>query len=396
MPTKSVDILIIGGGVVGLSLAHALAQRRAGKIVVLERGLPGSGSTGRSAAALLPTQPFPVVAQLYKESLATFSNFGALVGGDCGFVPLPAAILAAEHDLPALQELVTVYQTVGLDLSLISPAEFTALEPTATLDGIAAVAYTPDAGYVDPTQVAWSYGGAAQSLGVDIVAGLPDSQVVDILHNGHQVTGVQTAGDTHYKAKVIVLATGAWTPYWLRKLGMSAPLSALWHGLGVLKTPDGAVRPHHLIMDRAANFYARPDANTLTLVGGLDQRSYLPIDDLDAEPPTPTTSELATPRYGLNARFPALKGAALARSWSGWIDTTPDGCPLLGVLPLDGLYLAAGLGGFGLSLAPAIGQALAGMILDDSTAIEQLVQLRYARFDDGMALRASFSFKDML
>jgi sarcosine oxidase subunit beta len=392
MPTKTVDILIIGGGVIGLSLAHALGSRRAGKIVVLERDLPGSGSTGRSVASLLPFSPFTSVARLYKQSYQTFSQFDQTVTGDGGFVKLPAAILASAADESALQEIVTAHQKAGLNLKLITPDEFAALEPSAALDGIGAVAYTPDAGYVDPTQVAWSYGGAAQILGVDIVAGLPDSQVIDILHDGHQVTGVQTAGDTQYKAKVIVLATGAWTLGWLQKFGLSAPLSIVRHGVGAVKTPDAAIHPQHLIVDRVANFYSRPDGNNLTVIGGLDQRAYLPADDLDAEPPTPGTGELAAPRYGLASRFPALNNAQLTRSWSGWLDVTPDGAPLLGVLPIEGLYLAAGLGQFGLSLAPAIGQLMAGMILDDSTAIEQLVQLRYARFDDGMALHAQHAF----
>jgi sarcosine oxidase, subunit beta len=394
MPTKTVDILIIGGGIVGLSLAHALGVRRAGKIVVLERNLPASGSTGRSVASLLPMSPFQTIARLYKQSYDTFAQFGQAVGGDVGFVRLPMAILAGEQDVSALQEVITIQQKAGIDLKMIMPDAFAALEPSVTLDGVTAVGYSPDAGYVDPTQAAWSYGGAAQALGVDIVAGLPDSQVVDIVHDGHQVTGVQTAGDTQYKAKVIALATGAWTPYWLQKLRLSVPLHVVRHGAGTIKTPDGATRPQHLIVDRSANFYARPDGNTLTTFGGLDQRAQLPVDDVETEPPTPTTSELAAPRYGLNARFPSMAGAMLTRSWSGWIDQTPDGCPLIGVLPIDGLYLAAGLGGFGLALAPAIGQVMAGMMLDDSTAIEQLVQLRYARFDDGMALQAKFSFNN--
>jgi sarcosine oxidase subunit beta len=304
---------------------------------------------------------------------------------------VPAAILVADPDLPALREVIGAGKAAGIDLREMPPADFAACEPTAALTNIAGVAYTPQAGYVDPTSTAWSLGGAAQALGVGISTGLPESQAVEIVHDGHKVSGVRTAGDTHYHTRTVVLAAGLDTGRWLQQLGLTDPLREVNQQVGVVKPPPGAARPQHLIVDLPNRMYSRPEANTLTLLSGVHTGMHTP-----QRGSPPATGDEAAQRYyaGAGARFPALSGAAPVRAWAGVIDQTPDSAPLLGMLPLDGLYVAAGLGAWGVSLAPSIGQLVAGMIVDDYQAIERLIQLRYSRFDEGMALHPQARFAE--
>jgi glycine/D-amino acid oxidase-like deaminating enzyme len=379
MPTKSVDYVIIGGGIVGLSAAHALATRKAGKIVVLERGLLASGGTGQAAGTLLLPSAIKPIVRLYQQSYAFYRDFAQQVGGSCGFVPLPMVMLSGEADLPALREVIQTAQAATLTMQEIPVADLPSLVPDLSVEGINRVAYSPDSGTLDPLSAAWSLGGAAQALGVEIISGLPDSTALELLHDGHRVTGVRTAGDIHYQTRVVLLAAGIETSTWLRALGLRDPLRRERYHLTALRTPSGSVPPSCVIADMTSGtdaWHSRPGGSRLMVVGGMRPR-----DEDGTQLP-----------HSLSRRLPALAATPPTRTWSVEVDVTPDGGPLLGMLPFDGLYVAAGLGAWGLSLAPAVGHLMAGMMTDDYAAIERLVPLRYARFEDHMALQPQFRF----
>lgn len=379
MPSKSVDYVIIGGGLVGLSAAYALGTRKAGKILVLERGLLASGGTGQGAGTLLLPPAIKPIARLYQQSYAFYRDFEQQVGGSCGFVQLPMALLGGEADLPALREMIETAQAATIPMQQIPIADFAAFVTGLSLEGIGGVALSSDAGYIDPLSATWSLGGAAQALGVEIISGLPDSTVLEIQHDGHRVTGVRTAGEAQYQTRTVLLATGSETSTWLRAMGIRDLLKRERYGLTALRTPGGVIRPKCVIADMTNGtgaWHSRPDSSTLMVVGSSRPQAG------DA-PPVPAS---------FIRRFPTMAGATPARSWSVEVEVTPDSGPLLGMLPYDGLYVAAGLGPWGLSLAPAVGQLMAGMMTDDYAAIERLVPLRYARFEDHMALQPQFRF----
>src|SRR5262245_24422081 len=137
--TETADVVIIGGGIIGASIAYYLAQRKFGRIVVLERETLGSGCTGRSVASIDLFSFQPAAIELQVRAHEIFSHVDELVGGDCGLVIPGFAVLAAPEQIPALHNSIRVTEAAGVQLQLLTPAEFATLEPAANIEGLAAV-----------------------------------------------------------------------------------------------------------------------------------------------------------------------------------------------------------------------------------------------------------------
>jgi len=168
---KTADVLIIGGGIMGVSMAYYLARRNAGRIVVLEREVLGSGSTGRSVASVDLFSPQPASARLPQHAYDIFAHFSELFGDDCGFVTTGTAVLAGPDQAAELQKAFAATLAAGIDVRLLMPAEFAALEPVANVDDLVSICYMPAGGYADPVLTLNATVAAARSAGVMIQQG---------------------------------------------------------------------------------------------------------------------------------------------------------------------------------------------------------------------------------
>jgi glycine/D-amino acid oxidase-like deaminating enzyme len=380
----SYDVIVVGGGIIGLSIAYHLALRRVGRVALLERSHLGAGSTGLSVASIEPLGRFPALAAIHARSITTFKNFSAEIGGECGFVALPLAMFVTEADLPTMREITAYAQAAGSDARLLSPGEFHALYPDSNLDGVAAVYYSQDAGHADPVLTLNSYADAARNLGVVIRQNTP---VLSVRVDGGHVVGVETTGGL-VSASVVVLAAGLWIEALLKPLGLSASLHLHRHFVVCIEAPTAA--PHLSIIDSPLEYYARPEkSGNLYLLGGA---GYFPAcANPDERAPGVTTELCYAYLEKFARRFPVMEEARLRVStgYTGIADMTPDTQPLLGALPLEGLYLAAGMSGIGFKMSPGIGQAMAGLIAGDDEASQLLYPLRPTRFTDGQPLSAA-------
>ncbi len=148
--TETADILIIGGGVMGASIAFHLSQQRGGRVVLLERDALANGTTGRSGAIVRQHYSNDFTIRMAKESLAIFQHFAEQVGGDCGFTSTGMLVMANATGTDALRANVQMQQEQGVNTRLISASEIREVTPEYSDEGVALACYEPDTGVADP------------------------------------------------------------------------------------------------------------------------------------------------------------------------------------------------------------------------------------------------------
>src|SRR6266851_7314670 len=144
--TERADIIIIGGGVMGASIAYHLAKQRSGKVVLLERQGLGNGTTGRSGAIVRQHYSNDFTICMARESLRVFEHFDDLVGGACGFTSTGMLVLADEKSREAISANVSLQQAQGVKTRMIAPAEVAEVAPGYSSVGIAVGCYEEEAG----------------------------------------------------------------------------------------------------------------------------------------------------------------------------------------------------------------------------------------------------------
>lgn len=378
------DIIIVGGGIIGVSIAYYLAQRKFGRILVLERSYIGAGSTGSSVASIEPLALFPSMATLQRRSIDVYKNFNQIIGGDCGFVQLPLAMFVSEKDVPAARDAIETGRAAGSPVEELTPQAFLEHEPGTCLDEIATVYYTPDAGFADPILTLSAFAESARSQGVMI---RQNTDVLSVRVEQDRVVGVDTA-EGLISAPKAVLATGLWVEPLLNKLGLISHMTFLRHYVVTLEMPPGA--PRHSILDSAFDFYMRPEkSGGLCLMGTTlnnPQDHFEDVHNLAVEPPGVTQDMSFAVWERVVKRFPIMEAAHLRKGYTGIADMTPDNQPLLGKLPIEGLFLAAGMSGIGFKMSPGVGQAMAGLITGDGEAEALLHPLRPSRVEEQQLL----------
>jgi sarcosine oxidase, subunit beta len=378
------DVIIVGGGIIGVATAYYLAQRQFGRILVLERSHIGAGSTGSSVASIEPLAVFPGTAALQRRSIDVFKNFDQLVGGNCGFVQLPLAMFVGEKEVAAIHDAIKTGRAAGSPVEELTPGDFLAREPGTALEGIASVYYTPDAGFADPILTLNAFAEAARGQGVRIQQ---NTDVLKVQVEQDRVVGVDTA-EGLISAPKVVLATGLWVEPLLNKMGLTSHVSFLRHYVVTLEMPPGALR--HSILDSVFDFYMRPEKNPGWCLMGTSlnntRNGFEDVHNPAVEPPGVTQAMSFAVWERVVKRFPVMEAARLRKGYTGIADMTPDQQPLLGKLPVEGLFLAAGMSGIGFKMSPGIGQAMAGLIAGDGEAEALLHPLRPTRIQEQQLL----------
>lgn len=377
---KTADVVIIGGGIAGVSLAYYLAQRDAGRIVVLERNTLGSGSTGRSLACIDLFSMLPAALALQKHSYEIFANFDECVGDTCGFVKTGFAMLAGPEHVAALQAGLSIARAAGIDVQWVDPADFAALEPAARVADLAAICYVAAAGYGDPILTLNAYGAAARQHGVTILQG---QAVTDVLHASGRVTGVTTASETISTATVLC-AAGPWSGPLLKTIGVDdLGVHTVRHPVIVMKGDGAHGVPRLSVLDQCNKIYTRPERGGQLLAGSITPE----VGHAIVAPEEGERRVSAEYQYWcaerVVARYPALETAQLLPGWTGLLSVSPDWQPVLGAHPeLAGLYCATGFSGQGFKISPAVGDWMAGLLVGEAGAAEKLHPFRPTRFLD--------------
>ena len=382
--TRTADVIIVGGGVTGVSIAWHLAGRGVGRVLVLERRFLASGGTGRSVGIVRQLYPTPETSAMVLRSLSVFQRFGDVVGGDAGYVACGVLIGVAPSMRPKLEANLAMQRGLGIRAEILEPADVARVEPAIDPAGLGGVLWEPDSGYGDPTGVTLAYADAARRRGVTIEQGV-DVTAVRVL--GDHVRGVETATGDTIDAPVVVNAAGLWSPRLAQLAGVTLPIVIGRHPVFIVER-DAAAPAHRVYLDLAGGSYVRPETGHLTLTGSLtDDETEHPMDPelLGAE----TGLDEASPVLERTGRaVPALSEARYRRGYAGAFDITPDWMPILDHTGPAGFYTAAGMSGHGFKLSPAVGEMMAALI----TGATPPVSLEPFRLDRFAGADASGTF----
>ncbi|HEY7203724.1 MAG TPA: FAD-dependent oxidoreductase, partial [Methylomirabilota bacterium] len=358
MPTKTADAIIIGGGVIGVSIAFHLAGLGVRRIEILERKFLGAGGTGRSVGIVRQLYPTPETTRMVRASLDVFRNFADAVGGQSGYVACGALIGVSSSMRAGLLAQVAQQRALGVKAEVLDPSDLGRIEPRIDASGLGAVLYEPESGYGDPAAVTAGYADAARHRGVSIQQG---AEVVAISSEGGRVSGVTTRTE-QIAAPIVVNAAGLWSRRVAQLARAELPIVVGRHPVFIVERQEAFGPAHMVYLDLAGGSYVRPETGSLTLTGSLtDDEAQHPMDpDLLGNP---TDFEEASQTLQHTARaLPGLSEARFVQGYAGAFDITPDWMPILDETPTRGFYVAAGMSGHGFKLAPMIGAMMAALI----------------------------------
>ena len=375
--SRRAEVVIIGGGVTGASIAFHLAAAGLRDVVVLERKFLASGGTGRSVGIVRQLYPTPETSQMVVRSLAVFQRLGEAVGGESGYIGCGVLIGVSAAMRPKLEETVRLQRPLGVRAEILEPGDLARVEQRIDPEHLGAVLYEPDSGYGDPTAVTLGYAEAARRGGVRMEQGV---EVVVVRTTGGRVTGVDTASGERIDAPVIVNAAGLWSRAVARLAGIALPIVIGRHPVFVVERDASFGRPHLVYLDLAGGSYARPETGGLTLTGSLtDDETQHPMEPelLGADVGLDEATEVLE-RTG--RAIPRLAEARYRRGWAGAFDITPDWMPILDESPLRGFWIAAGMSGHGFKLSPAVGEMMAALITGSTSPVRP-APFAFGRFD---------------
>jgi sarcosine oxidase subunit beta len=361
-------VVIVGGGVIGASLAYHLRDDPR-PVVLYERDALGSGTSGDSVAMFVWHQSAPDRSS-HRLRSRSWDRYEPLIrDGTLSFEQIGTLDVAeTDEQAESLRDLAETLREFGTEATFLEPEEVAeyGLDPDF---GCGAMA-TPADGYLDPYEIIQYYVGEAD------VAVETQTAVTDVRTRDGDVTGVETENGFQ-PADAVVNAAGPWAPTVNETVGVSFPLR---HNLGpvvVLRTDHSLALPFIQFGD---GLYFRGEGRTQAFAGsyGAGYEDAAPLDPADARS---VDHEFY---LDIDARIreavPRLSGAELGNEWVGVRTLTPDGVPIVGETDVPGFFVAAGMNGLGITLAPAIGEFLATEIRGGNVDPELRSYLSPTRF----------------
>ena len=383
--TETADVVVVGAGLFGTSIAFQLARRGAGSVALVERGAVCGGDSGLCFSMVRRHYSNEATARLAIRGVDVLQRWSEEVGtGDSGFVTTGYLLTVPEERLEALHENVERLRSWGLDTWIVTTEEIAEIEPLLSLERVAGAAYEPDAGFADAFRITLSWFAEAVRLGVRPALG---RRVTGFRVEGGRVRAVETdAGPI--EAGAVVNAVGAWAPELMRTIGVELPISLRRVQVAYVRQPADRPQASVLFSDVVSNLVLRPDRAGLACVVADQPEERIATRDECRQVLDPSYEDSV--RAALRERFPAYAEAAWAGGFAGAYDYTPDWNPLLGWTPgVEGLYLALGWSGHGFKLAPAVGEVVADEVLGRMPAID-VSTLRPERFEKGEALHLAY------
>ena len=378
------DVVVLGAGVTGSSVAYQLARRGAGRVAVIDPRGPAGGMSGRSFRQIRRHHSSEVLIRLANRGFEVIQSWADEVGvGDSGYVRLGYLLLVGEEATAACKQNVALGQRCGVDTSFVTADQIAEIEPLVRLDGVAGGAYEPDGGVVDPVKMCLSWLAAGMGLGL---TPMTDRAATAVEVSNGRVRGVGT-NKGRIDCPIVVNAAGPWGAELLPPLGQRPPISLVQVDMATIRQQPDRPLLRTLITDSIANLVVRPDRGPVALAVAYG-KELTPLSR--PEQAVVAADYEGVVRAALQERVPDYRDAAWEGAVSGVYDATPDWHPIIGWDPLvEGLYLALGWSGHALKLSPAVGEAVAEEILQQTAAID-IEELRPTRFLEGRLMSLSY------
>jgi sarcosine oxidase subunit beta len=370
---KTADVVVIGGGIIGTSIAYHLALKRAGRIILLERGQLGEGSTSRSAGGIRTQFSTEINIRFSLQSLKTFERFEEEFGINPEFKRTGYLFLATtESEIELFKANVKLQRRFGIPVEFLSPNEIKARWPYLRMEDILGGTFCSWDGYAGPSEVLSGFASGAKRGGVKICEG---TEVVGISVVQGKVKGVKTREGEIF-APIVVNAGGPFASSIGEMTGIHIPVKPLRRQLFVTAPFRLTDQPIPLTIDFHRGWYFRQEGGGLLLSGSLDKEPSFNL--------TVNYEAMAEASENATYRVPALEKARIARGWAGLYEISPDNHAILGRVPeVEGLILANGFSGHGFQHSPAVGKVIAELIMEGKSRTIDIAPLSIERFKKG-------------
>jgi sarcosine oxidase, subunit beta len=354
------DAIVIGGGVVGTSIACHLPRFGARRVLLLERGSLGGGTTAQSSCIVRTHYSVPENVALAQAALDIFADLPRYLedaDADCGLNRCGLMLIAPPGErAEALRGTLALQRARGIAADVIGADEARRIHALLDFDDDPVIGWEPGAGYADAHMTLSAFARAARRRNAVIREGVT---VTGLLREASRVIGVVT-GNGPIGAGVVVSAQNIWSRELAAWTGIDPPVVPMRHSLITLESATPYTPNLPVVMDWIPRdgTYFRSYGGRQVLIGDTgDGETLAAPDTAQADVPLDHVAALGAI---LARRMPAFAEAGLARSWTGVYDVTPDWNPVLGPLPgIDGLHVAFGFSGHGFKLSPMVGRIVA-------------------------------------
>jgi sarcosine oxidase subunit beta len=393
---RNADIVIIGGGIIGTSIAYQLVQRGATNVALLEGETLSFGSSGRATGGIRQQFADALDITFSRESVHFYEEFTKEQP------TVPAAerprfyqygylfLVTAPESWQAMQQHVALQQSLGVPTQLLTPREVQQRLPQLRVDDVLGAAFCPSDGYSDPGMMARALAYEAQARGLSIHEHCP---VTGIVINHGRVEAVQTPEET-FATPLVINATGAYSAFIARMAGIQdLPVRPLRRQL--YQTAPFTELPQEvpMVVDLQSGFHFRRRGETMVVTIPLPESEE---DERLSQQLAPQAFALTVDEHLWEAiqvqarRFcPVLAGAPIARTWSGLYEMTPDEHPVLGTTEIDGFLCACGFSGHGFMHAPMAAKLMTELILDGKSSSFDIQPFNIDRFRTGKLLETT-------
>ena len=381
----SYDAIVVGAGISGAATAYHLKKAGAAKVLLVERGKPASGGTGKSAAIIRQSYSTPLLVRLARASITMFENARAELGRDAGFVQSGYCFVISQDMLEGAKKNVAMQKSLGIVNEWSDGAGFPEHLPEINPEGIAATVYEPHGGYADPVQATEAYVDAFRKLGGELRTRTP---VRRLLRQGDRVTGVELDNGA-VAGNVVVNAAGPWAKPLAESIGLTLPMRSVREQDTVWQVPAGRAVPKTSVSMGVDACYYRPLGQGRFIIGRGFPKEYFDVDPYNYKlgPDDDFISDVQT---RVERRFPAFAGMKLMEAYAALYDVTPDWYPIVGPRGgISGYADFSGGSGHGFKIAPSISKELADWLLSGKVA-DDFRQFSHDRIAAGNLFVQSF------
>ncbi|HET9140034.1 FAD-binding oxidoreductase [Actinophytocola sp.] len=371
----SAGVVIVGGGIIGTSIAYHLGRAGVSDVVLVERDTLAAGSTSRAAGGVRAQFSDELNIQLGARSLAAFARFGEEPGFDIGLHRVGYLfLLSTVEQVAAFEANVALQNGFGVPSRMIDPDEARRLSPVLSVDGLRAAAFSPEDGHCTPEAVVQGYAAGARRCGVRI---LRQCEVTGIEVRGETIEAVVTSAG-RIASPAVICAAGAWSPRIGELVGVDLPVVPLRRQIVVTEPVTGLPPDLPMTIDFDTSFYFHREGRGLLV--GMSDPDVAPGYDI-----TMTDDWIPRLHDAMAHRAPALLDVGITGGWAGLYEITPDHNAIIGEATSPSRFLyATGFSGHGFLQGPAVGEVVRDLYLGREPFVD-IGPLHAGRFTDNTA-----------
>lgn len=354
------DVIVIGSGIIGSAIAYGLTRAGTRRVTLIDKGPLTSGMTRRSAGIAHPFHTDALMCKLANASYDFYAQSAILLGGKNLFTETGAAVVSNDLSVEPFE----TWTQFAEGARVSEPQAFAALFPNVS-ENLRRILFTPRGGYADAVLTAQAMVNAAKERGLEVQTG---TQVKQIRGESARIQGVKTtAGDL--ESPIVIVAAGGWSDKLLAPLGVTLPFQVQRGALAFYEQPKTITSELPMLLDAKGDSFFRPHPYHMSAVGIVAATAQ--TQRVDAFDDYVSANELAQANAFASFYVPAFANVPPKRAHAILYNSARDGLPYLGKIPsYDSLYIAAGFGASAFSVAPAVGENIAQMVIDGNATLD--------------------------